>query len=109
MPLAALVLPPALLAAGGLLSWGLNLFGRDPGRSVTAGAAWLAGLALVLAWFLEGRAPVEVATGSTLGVAPLQLRLDGLVFFFELLVLVPAAMLLTFQDRDARQAALAAA
>src|SRR2546429_7016456 len=108
MPLATLLLPPALLAAAAATSWGLGLAGVRAGRAVAAAAAWLALLVLAGGWFAAGRTPVELATPVTVGVARLVLRLDAAVVLFELVTLVAVAPLLTFQRREAGEGALAA-
>src|SRR2546430_7080662 len=109
MPLATLLLPPALLAAAAATSWGLGLAGVRAGRAVAAAAAWLALLVLAGGWFAAGRTPVELATPVTVGVARLVLRLDAAVVLFELVTLVAVAPLLTFQRRGPGEAAAAAA
>ena len=108
MPVVALLLPPALLAAAAALGWGLGLTGRRSGRAVAAGAAWLALLMLTAAWFRGGRTLVEMTTAVTASVAPLRFRVDAVTVLFQLAVLVPAALLLTFQRRSSYGAALAA-
>src|SRR6266487_4749997 len=108
MPLAALLVPPALLAAAAALGWGLWRGGLDAGRPAAAIASWLAALVVAGAWFAGRRTPFEVATPITAGVAPLALRMDAVVVVFQLVVLTGAALLLTFQRRSAPEAAAAA-
>jgi formate hydrogenlyase subunit 3/multisubunit Na+/H+ antiporter MnhD subunit len=108
MPLATLLLPPALLAVAGGLSWGLDLAGVRAGRHLVAGAAWLALLVLAGGWFAGGRTPVELATPVTAGVSRLVLRLDAVVVLFELVALAGVTPLLTVQRRGPGEAGLAA-
>jgi hypothetical protein len=108
MSQATLVLPPVLLAAAAVLSWGLGLADIQAGRAIVAAGAWLALLGLVATWFASGRAPVELTPPVTVASAPLVLRLDAAVVLFELVVLVPVALLLTFQERGWHESATAA-
>lgn len=108
MALATLLLPAAPLAVSAALSWGAELAGVDLGRHIVAAAAWLALAVLAGAWLASGRGLIEFAPGITTAVAPLRLRMDAVVFLFHIAVLVPAALLLTFQRRSTREAAIAA-
>jgi formate hydrogenlyase subunit 3/multisubunit Na+/H+ antiporter MnhD subunit len=108
MPLATLLLPPALLVAAAILGWCLERAGLDYGRPVVAAAAWTALAVLAGGWFAGGRTPLDQPTPITLAGAPLILRLDAVTVLFWLSVLAPAALLLTFQRRSSGQAALAA-
>jgi formate hydrogenlyase subunit 3/multisubunit Na+/H+ antiporter MnhD subunit len=110
MPLATVFLlaPPVLLAAAGGLGWCLRPFAAGAGRVVAAGAAWLALAELAAAWFIGGRGPQDVAAPFTVAGSPLLLRVDALTVLLWFVVLVPVALLLTFQRRAGEQAALAA-
>ena len=108
MALATLLLPAAALAVSAALSWGAELAGVDLGRHIVAAAAWLALAVLAGAWLASGRGLIEFAPGITTAVAPLRLRMDAVVLLFDIAVLVPAALLLTFQRRSTREAAIAA-
>lgn len=107
MALASLLLPAAALALSAALSWGADLAGVSVGRHIVAAAAWLALAVLAGAWLANGRGLVEFAPGITTAVAPLRLRMDAVVVLFQVAVLVPAALLLTFQRRSSREAAIA--
>lgn len=108
MALATLLLPAAVLAVSAAFSRGADLAGVDLGRHIVAAAAWLALALLAGAWLASGRGLVEFAPGSTTAVAPLRLRMDAVVVLFQVAVLVPAALLLTFQRRSSREAGIAA-
>ena len=108
MALGTLLLPAAALAVSAALSWGADLAGVDVGRHIVAVAGWLALVVLAGAWLAAGRGLVEFAPGMTTAVAPLRLRMDAVVVLFQMAVLVPAALLLTFQRRSSREAAIAA-
>jgi formate hydrogenlyase subunit 3/multisubunit Na+/H+ antiporter MnhD subunit len=105
---AFLLLPPALLvlaAAAGLCLW------RDApeaGRPLAAAAAWLAIVALLVAWFAGGRAAQDLTAPFPIAGAPLVLRIDALTIYLWLAALTPVALLLTFQRRSGSEAALSA-
>lgn len=108
MPLATLLLPAALLAAAAVAAGALGLAGIDVGRQLASAAAWL-GLVLGLAaWFAGTRAPVEIAGAGAVAVAPLDLQLGPVTVLFTVVILVPVALLLTFQPRSWAAAATAA-
>src|SRR5262245_55855399 len=115
MALATLLLPAAVLAVSAALSWGADAVGLAVGRYIFAEDAWLSlavlagGRLAVLAafWLAGGRGLVEFTPGITTAVAPLRLRMDAVVVLFQVAVLVPAALLLTFQSRSSREAAIA--
>lgn len=104
---AQLLLPAALPAAAALLTWTAGAAGLRLGRVPAAAAAWLT-LALLAATWLPERSVLELhgrqlGSGSAFG-----LRLDALSFVFCLAVVMPAAMLLTFQRRGWRESGTAA-
>jgi formate hydrogenlyase subunit 3/multisubunit Na+/H+ antiporter MnhD subunit len=108
MPPAALLLPPALLAAAAVAGWALEAAGVDPRGAPAAVAAWLA-LAVVSADLLAGgRSALELTAPAGAGGVAATLRLDTVTLVFWLVVLVPVALLMTFQRRSAGEAALAA-
>src|SRR5215471_10006833 len=108
MPLASLVLPPVLLVVAALAGWVMGRAGVAGGRLAAAGGAWAAIAVLAVAWFATGRTPLEQSTGTTIAGAPLILRFDAVTVLFWLAVLVPAALLLTFQRRSPGEAGMAA-
>lgn len=108
MPLASLLVPPGLLAAAAALSLVLGQAGVRAGRWICAAGAWLALLAVGLAWLAGARAAVEVSGPVVLAGAPLTLRLDAVTTLFELVALLPLGLLLTFQARDWPEATAAA-
>jgi hypothetical protein len=108
MPLATLLLPPVLLVASALVGWALERAGVDGGRPAGAAGAWAAIAVLAAGWFAAGRTPLEQSTGTTIAGAPLILRFDAVTVLFWLAVLVPAALLLTFQRRSPGEAGMAA-
>lgn len=103
-----LLVPPGLLALAALAGWSWRSPARDAGRLPAAVAAWLAIAVVLGGWFAGGRAGQDVSTPLVIAGAPLVLRLDALTVYLWLVVLTPAALLLTFQRRTANQAALAA-
>jgi len=106
MPSAAVAAPivfplivAAVIAAFGLA--GINL-----GRPAAAVGAWSAAAALLAAW-LPIRSSLELVLGQLGYGSALDLRLDGVSFAFGLLIVVPAAVLLTLQPRPWADAAIA--
>ena len=92
--LAPVVLP--LLAAGVTTAFGRCGFNPGP-IAVGAGAQLV--LALLAAW-LPLRSTQELNLGQLGFGSPLQLRIDAVAFAFGLMVLVPAALVLTLQRRS---------
>ena len=90
------------LVAGGL-SAGWGLLGREPGRALVGAGAWAAVLALLVLW-LRVRSTQELNLGPLGFGAELDLRLDAVGFAFGLIVLVPAAVLLSLQPRTWQEA-----
>src|SRR5712692_2542396 len=95
-----LLLPAGLLVAGAALT--LLLRRRLP----VAAAAWLA-LTAEIAIYVPTRAVQELISGGLGFGAQLTLRLDAVSFAFTLFLLLPAAVLLTFQPRTGAQGAAA--
>src|ERR1700674_83979 len=107
MPPLALLAPVALpLAAGGVTA-ALGLAGLKPGRAIVGAGSWGAVLALFLLW-LPVRSTQELNLGQLGFGASLDLRLDGAAFAFGLVILVPAAVLLTLQPRSWQEGTVAA-
>src|ERR1700694_2107259 len=107
MPPLALLAPVALpLAAGGVTA-ALGLAGLKPGRAIVGAGAWGAVLTLFALW-LPVRSVQELTIGPLGFGAGLDLRLDGVVFAFGLVILVPSAILLTLQPRSWQEGTVAA-
>ena len=94
------------LVAGGL-SAGWALLGREPGRALVGAGAWAALLALLVLW-LRVRPTQELNLGPLGFGAELDLRLDAVGFAFGLIVLLPAAVLLSLQPRTWQEGTVAA-
>jgi hypothetical protein len=107
MPSLALVAPFALPIVAGGVTAALGLAGLKPGRAIVGAGAWGAVLTLFALWL-----PVRSAQELTLGPlgfgAGFDLRLDGVVFAFGLVILVPSAILLTLQPRSWQEGTVAA-
>jgi len=101
-----LVAPFGLPAVAAILTWLLDRAGLRLGGYLCAAATWLAIGALLAAW-LPARAITEIGGGAPAAGIQYGLRLDPVSFAFELFVLIPSAVLLTFQPRPAYRAALA--
>jgi hypothetical protein len=93
--------------AAGVLSAGWGLLGREPGRAPVGAGAWAAVLALFVLW-LPVRSTQELNLGPLGFGAELDLRLDAVGFAFGLIVLVPAAVLLSLQPRTWQEGTVAA-
>ncbi len=85
--------------------WGL--LGRKPGRALVGAGAWAAVLVLLVLW-LRVRSTQELNLGPLGFGAELDLRLDAVGFAFGLIVLLPAAVLLTLQPRTWQEGTVAA-
>jgi len=96
MPAAALLLPVALLAAGALLAGAAGRVRPGAGRTPVALFAWAALAALLLLWVPQ-RNPIDLNLGDLGAGIRFVLRLDAVSFAFSLFVLLPSALLLTFQ------------
>ncbi|MBJ7596465.1 MAG: hypothetical protein JF922_00025, partial [Candidatus Dormibacteraeota bacterium] len=108
MPSASVLAPSALLAAAAALGWLLELVGVRISRWLAAAAAWLALATLLASWGATGRATLELNLPGTLAGAPLALRLDAISVAFGLVVLIPTALLFTFQRRGPAEVGVAA-
>src|SRR5487761_817257 len=107
MPSIALLAPVLLplIAAGVITAFGLAGFNLGP--IVVGGGAWAAVLALLVLW-LPLRSTQELDLGQLGFGSPFQLRIDAVAFAFGLMVLVPAALVLSLQRRSWQAAALGA-
>src|SRR5258708_22801770 len=103
----ALLAPVALpLVAGGLTA-AMGLAGLRPGRAIVGAGAWGALVALFILW-LPIRSTEELTLGPLGFGAGFDLRLDGVAFAFGLVILIPSAILLTFQPRSWQEGTVAA-
>lgn len=107
MPSTALLAPVALPLAAGALTAALGLAGLRPGRALAGTGAWGAVIALFVLW-LPVRSTQELNLGPLGFGAGFDLRLDGVAFAFGLVILVPAAVLLTLQPRSWQEGTVAA-
>lgn len=101
--LAPVVLPlaaAAVTALGGVAGWRV-------GRAAVAVGAWGAIVALFLLW-VPVRSTQDLNLGPLGFGAELDLRLDAVGFAFGLVVLLPAAVLLTLQPRTWQEGTVAA-
>src|SRR5260370_23418179 len=106
MPSIALLAPVVIqLATAGAVAL-CGVAGWKIDRIVLAVGSWGAILVLIALW-APVRATQEVSLGQ-LGFAPLHFRLDGVGFAFALMVMVPAAVLLTMQPRAWQEGTVAA-
>src|SRR5260221_5510007 len=107
MPSIALLAPVLLplVAAGVIAAFGLGGFNLGP-LAVGAGA-WGSALAL-LVWWLRVRSTQELNLGQLGFGSPFQLRIDAVAFAFGLMVVIPAALVLTLQRRTWQEAAIGA-
>src|ERR1700730_4330070 len=108
MPAASVLAPSALLAAAAALGWALERLGVHASRWLAARAARPALAVLLATWWATGRATLELNLPGTLAGAPLALRLDAIGVAFGLVVLLPVALLFTFQRRSSAEASVAA-
>ncbi len=107
MPSIALIAPVAitLATAGAVAICGVAGWKID--RIVLAAGTWLAIVALIALW-APVRSTQELALGQLGFGTPSELRLDAVDFTFGLMVLVPAAILLTLQPRPWAEGTVAA-
>jgi hypothetical protein len=103
MPSFALLAPVLLplVAAGVVTAFGLGGFNLGP--LLVGAGAWAAVVALLIIW-LPLRATQELNLGPLGYGANLQLRMDAVAFGFGLMVLLPAALVLTLQPRTWQEA-----
>ncbi|HET9782810.1 MAG TPA: hypothetical protein VFR33_13640 [Candidatus Dormibacteraeota bacterium] len=98
MPSAAVAAPVVLPLAAAAVIATLGLAGINAGRPAAAVGAWATVAALLAIW-LPIRASVELVLGQLGYGSALDLRLDAVSFAFALMIVVPAAILLTLQPR----------
>jgi hypothetical protein len=105
MPSAFVVAPIALplIAAAVIAAFGAA--GMPLGRSASAVGAWSAAAALLAVW-LPVRSSLELILGPLGYGSSLDLRIDGVSFAFGLMVVLPAAVLLTLQPRTWQESAI---
>ena len=105
MPSAAVLGPVVLplLAAGAIAAFGLARI--DLGRGAAAAGGWSCALALVAVW-VPVRSSVELTLGQLGFGSAFDLRIDGVTFAFGLMVVLPAAVLLTLQPRAWQESVL---
>jgi hypothetical protein len=105
MPSIALIAPVAILLATAAAVALCGVAGWKVDRFVLAGGSWAAILVLIVLW-APVRSTQELSAGQ-LGFGPFDLRLDAVAFLFELAIMVPAAVLLTMQQRAWQEATVA--
>src|SRR6266550_5113182 len=105
MPSAAVVAPVVLpiLAAAVIAAFGIA--GVSLGRTGAAAGAWSSVVALVAVW-LPVRSSLELLLGQLGYGSALDLRVDGVSFAFGLMIVLPAAVLLTLQPRTWPEASI---
>jgi hypothetical protein len=105
MPSIALLAPVLLplITAAVITAFGLS--GLNLGRLAVGAGAWAAPLALLAIW-LRVRSTQELNLGQLGFGSSFQLRIDAVAFAFGLMVLVPAALVLTLQRRTWQEAAI---
>jgi hypothetical protein len=105
MPSAAVVAPIALplLAAAVIAAFGAA--GVSLGRAAAAVGAWGSAAALAGIW-VSVRSSLELTLGPLGYGTPLDLRIDGVSFAFGLMIVLPAAALLTLQPRSWQESAM---
>src|SRR5260370_27809012 len=94
MPSAAARGPVVLPLIAGLVVAVFGLAGMNVGRLAAAVGAWGSAAALVAVW-LPVRSSLELLLGQLGYGSSLDLRIDGVSFAFGLMIVVPAALLLT--------------
>ena len=107
MPPLALLAPIALPLAGALIAAAAGARFEMASRVAAAAGAWAA-LAAVATLWLAVRSTQEVSLGPLGFGAGFDLRLDGVAVVFSVVVLVPAAVLLTLQGRGWQESTVAA-
>src|SRR5260370_24171831 len=98
MPPAAGRGPVVLPLVAALVVAVFGLAGMNLGRLAAALGAWGSAAALVAVW-LPVRSSLELLLGQLGYGSSLDLRIDGVSFAFGLMIVVPAALLLTLQPR----------
>ncbi len=106
MPGALILLPPAVLVAGGLLSWAVPLQGVIPARTPGAVATWAALAALIGTWLAVGQLPTTVGVVLRAVTLPPLLQLDATRFAAGVILLAGVGVLVTVRGGDRSIAAL---
>ena len=106
MPPIALLAPIALPVAAAAVAAATSRLGERVARLVAAAGAWAALVALAVLW-LTVRSTQELSLGPLGFGAGLDLRLDGVGVVFGIIALVPAALLLTLQQRGWQECTVA--
>jgi len=105
MPSIALLAPAALLlASAGALQ---VIRGRANIDRIVLGVGSAAAIVVVIALWVPVRSSQELNLGQLGSGTPFDLRLDAVGFAFTLMILVPAAILLTLQPRPSQEATVA--
>jgi len=105
MPSIALLAPAALLlATAGALQ---IIRGRANIDRIVLGVGSAAAIVVLIALWVPVRSSQELNLGQLGSGAPFDLRLDAVGFAFTLMILVPAAILLTLQPRPWQEATVA--
>jgi hypothetical protein len=107
VPPIALIAPVAFPLVAGALTAITGLARWNIGRWVLAAGTWGAIVALLALW-IPVRATQELNVGPLGYGAQLDLRLDAVSFAFGVIIMVPAAVLLTLQPRTWQQGTVAA-
>lgn len=105
MPPVAVLGPIALPLLAAAVVATLGLAGFRPGRGPAAAGAWASAMALFVVW-LPVRSSIELVLGQLGFGSALDLRIDAVSFAFALMVVLPAAVLLTLQPRPWPEAAI---
>ena len=105
MPPAAVLGPVVLPLVAAAVIAVFGLAGTNLGRAAAAVGAWGSAIALVVAW-LPVRSSLELLLGQLGYGSSLDLRIDSVSFAFGLMIVVPAALLLTLQPRTWPEAAI---
>lgn len=105
MPPAVVVAPIALplIAAAVIAAFGAA--GMSLGRPAAAVGAWSSAAALVAVW-VPVRSSLELIRGPLGYGSSFDLRIDGVSFAFGLMIVLPAAILLTLQPRSWQESAV---
>lgn len=96
MPGVLILLPPALLVVGGLLTWVMPSLGVQP-RIPGVAATWAALAALVGTWFAVGRLPTTLGVVLRAVTLPPLVQLDATVFAAGVILLSAVALLVTLR------------
>ncbi|HEY4913467.1 MAG TPA: hypothetical protein VIJ91_06090 [Candidatus Dormibacteraeota bacterium] len=107
MPSLALLAPVLLPLITAAVVTAFGLSGLNLGRLAVGAGAWAAVVVLLAIW-LPVRSTQELDLGQLGFGSSFQLRIDAVAFAFGLMVLVPAALVLTLQRRTWQEAAIGA-